>query len=119
FHKHIAARQKAAGWYDEHLRNITGLQLPVRVDFSTHTFHQYTVCTEYRNELQLFLKEKGIPSMVYYPGAIHLQEAYRFLGHKEGDFPVSEKLTRTVLSLPMHTELEEEQLKYITDTIEV
>lgn len=55
--------------------------------------------------------------MVYYPGAIHLQEAYRFLGYKKGDFPISEYLGGTVLSLPMHTELTEEQLEYITDNI--
>jgi UDP-2-acetamido-2-deoxy-ribo-hexuluronate aminotransferase len=55
--------------------------------------------------------------MVYYPGAIHLQEAYKFLGYKKGDFPNSEKLAETVLSLPMHTELTEEQLKYIADKV--
>jgi UDP-2-acetamido-2-deoxy-ribo-hexuluronate aminotransferase len=55
--------------------------------------------------------------MVYYPGVIHLQEAYRFLGYKKGDFPVSEELAQTVLSLPLHTELQEEQLRYITDSV--
>jgi UDP-2-acetamido-2-deoxy-ribo-hexuluronate aminotransferase len=54
---------------------------------------------------------------VYYPGAIHLQEAYQYLGYKKGDFPISEKLGETVLSLPMHTELIEEQLEYITNKI--
>ena len=54
--------------------------------------------------------------MVYYPVPLHLQKAFRYLGYHEGDFPVSEQLCRTVLSLPMHTELDEEQLKYITDS---
>lgn len=117
FDKHIKARQKAAAWYDEHLTDIEEIRLPERVDYSTHTYHQYTIQTNRRNELQQFLKEKGIPSMVYYPGVIHLQEAYRFLGYKKGDFPVSEHLAETVLSLPMHTELTEEQLEYITRTI--
>jgi dTDP-4-amino-4,6-dideoxygalactose transaminase len=113
FDKHVKARQTAAAYYDEHLTGTEGLQIPARASYSTHTFHQYTIRTEKRNELQKFLGEKGIPSMVYYPGAIHLQEAYRFLGYKKGDFPISEKLGETVLSLPMHTELPEEHLKYI------
>lgn len=117
FGKHIKARQNAAAWYDEHLKNIEELRLPERVDYSSHTFHQYTIQTRRRNELQQFLKEKGIPAMVYYPGVIHLQEAYQFLGYKKGDFPVSEQLAETVLSLPMHTELTGEQLEYITNSI--
>jgi UDP-2-acetamido-2-deoxy-ribo-hexuluronate aminotransferase len=93
------------------------LHLPVRVPCSTHSFHQYTLRTGNRDQLQAFLKSRGIPSMVYYPKAIHLQEAYRNLGYREGDFPVAETLTREVLSLPMHTEMDEGQLRYITDTI--
>jgi dTDP-4-amino-4,6-dideoxygalactose transaminase len=115
--KHIEARRQAADFYDEHLNGTKEIQLPERVNFSTHTFHQYTIRTKKRDNLQQFLKEKGIPSMVYYPKPIHLQEAYQFLGYKSGDFPVSEKLCETVLSLPMHTELTEEQLKYITNAI--
>ena len=117
FDKHIAARQKAAAYYDEFLGGIEGLQIPTRAAYSTHTFHQYTIKTERRDELQKYLNEKGIPSMVYYPGAIHLQEAYRFLGYKKGDFPHAEKLGETVLSLPMHTELTVEQLEYIVKTV--
>lgn len=115
--KHIQARQKAAAYYDEHLSEIEGMQIPTRASYSSHTFHQYTIRTEQRNDLQKYLSEKGIPSMVYYPEAIHLQEAYRFLGYKKGDFPISEKLGKTVLSLPMHTELTEEQLEYIVNSI--
>ncbi len=117
FDQHIAARQKAAAYYDQHLAGIEGLQIPVRVDYSTHTFHQYTLKVERRDELQDFLKAKGIPSMVYYPEVLHLQEAYQFLEYKEGDFPVSEKLVKSVLSLPMHTELDEVQLEYIVESI--
>jgi dTDP-4-amino-4,6-dideoxygalactose transaminase len=117
FDKHIKAREQAAGWYDEHLSDIEEIQLPQRVSYSTHTFHQYTIQTGKRDELQQFLKEREIPSMVYYPGVIHLQEGYRFLGYQKGDFPVSEKLTETVLSLPMHTELTTEQLEFITGSV--
>ncbi|MBN1821374.1 MAG: DegT/DnrJ/EryC1/StrS family aminotransferase [Prolixibacteraceae bacterium] len=117
FDRHIKARQFAAAWYDEHFKNIEGIKIPERVSYSTHSFHQYTIQISRRNELQQFLKDNGIPSMVYYPKPIHLQNAYNYLGYKKGDFPVSEKLSETVLSLPMHTELTEEQLAYITKTI--
>ncbi|TNF41448.1 MAG: DegT/DnrJ/EryC1/StrS family aminotransferase, partial [Bacteroidetes bacterium] len=117
FDRHIKARQQAAAYYDENLKNVEGLELPERVSYSTHAFHQYTIKTENRNELQSFLQQKGIPSMIYYPGTHHLQEAYRYLGYKKGDFPVSEQLAETVLSLPMHTELTEEQLEYIVRNV--
>lgn len=117
FDKHIKARQQAAAFYDENLKNINGLELPARVSYSTHAFHQYTIKTDKRNELQTFLQQKGIPSMIYYPGAHHLQEAYHYLGYKKGDFPVSEQLAETVLSLPMHTELTEDQLEYIVNSV--
>ncbi|MEN8250781.1 MAG: DegT/DnrJ/EryC1/StrS family aminotransferase [Bacteroidota bacterium] len=117
FDKHIKARQEAAAYYDKHLAGVEGVEIPQRVEYSTHSFHQYTIKTERRDELQEFLKTKGIPSMVYYPGVIHLQEAYKFLGYKEGDFLVSEQLAETVLSLPMHTELDEEQLGYIVSAM--
>lgn len=117
FEKHILARQNAAKYYDENLNSINEIQIPERVNFSTHTFHQYTIKTDKRDELQKHLKTKDIPSMVYYPGALHLQEAYKFLGYKEGDFPISEKLGKTVLSLPMHTELQEDQLKHIVSSV--
>ncbi|MBN1820128.1 MAG: DegT/DnrJ/EryC1/StrS family aminotransferase, partial [Prolixibacteraceae bacterium] len=115
--KYILARQNAASYYDKNLKNIHGLAIPSRKNFSTHTFHQYTFQTEKRDLLQVFLKDKGIPSMIYYPMPLHLQKAYKFLGHYPGDYPVSEKLSETVLSLPMHTELNEKQLEYITESI--
>ena len=62
-------------------------------------------------------EEKGIPAMIYYPVPLHLQKAYQDPRYKQGDFPVAEELCATVLSLPMHTELDEEQLKYITDAV--
>lgn len=114
----IKARQTAAAFYDNALKDINQLTLPARVSYSTHTFHQYTIKVEgRRDELQKYLQGKGIPSMIYYPLPLHLQEAYHFLGYHTGDFPVSEKLSQQVLSLPMHTELTEEQLVYITSAI--
>ena len=115
--QYVASRQSAAAWYDNSLQGIEGLEIPARVPFSTHSFHQYTVKVQKRDELQRFLLSRGIPTMVYYPESIHLQEAYTFLGYNHGDFPVSEALTRQVLSLPMHTELTEKQLDWITSSI--
>ncbi len=115
---YIAARQSAADWYDLHLINIAGLKIPARSPNSTHTFHQYTLQTQVRDELMQHLKAADIPSMIYYPKPLHLQEAYRYLGYSEGDFPNAENQARQVLSLPMHTELSEEQLAYITHSIQ-
>lgn len=114
-----ASRNKAAAWYDKKLSGIKGLTIPERSAFSSHVFHQYTLKLNgiNREALMKFLESKGIPSMIYYPLPSHLQQAFKYLGYKEGDFPVSEELCRTVLSLPMHTELDEEQLQHITGNI--
>jgi len=112
-------RQKAAAWYDNTLSGLDGIQVPARSPFSTHIFHQYTLLVELtrRDALKAFLLEKGIPSQIYYPLPLHLQKAYKDLGYREGDLPVSEELCHKVLSLPMHTELEETQLEYISDQV--
>jgi len=115
--KHITARQEAVRFYDEHLKGVSGLKIPGRVKYSTHTFHQYTIQVEKRDDLKRFLETEGIPSMVYYPRALHLQKAYNSLGYREGDFPIAERLTKTVLSIPMHSELDKDQLEYIVKNI--
>ena len=113
------ARQQVASYYNSALSNLIDLRLPVRSTFSTHIYHQYTIQlpTQIRNDLKQWLQQKQIPSMIYYPVPLHLQHAYRDLGYKTGDLPVSEKLSGNVLSLPMHTELDEEQLDYISEQI--
>lgn len=113
------ARQKAAAYYDNALKDSKHFIIPERNKKSEHVFHQYTLKLNGidRNDLQNYLKEKGIPSMVYYPVSLHLQKAYLNLGYKENDFPVTEELSDIVLSLPMHTELTENQLEYITKTL--
>jgi dTDP-4-amino-4,6-dideoxygalactose transaminase len=117
--EYVANRQNAAEHYYKALSAVKGLALPTRVPYSTHTFHQFTLKVKdgKRDTLKQYLSEKSIPSMVYYPIPAHLQPAYRYLGYQEGDFPVSEQLSKEVLSLPMHTELTEEQLQYICETI--
>jgi len=114
---YIQLQQKAAAFYDDKLKDISGLSIPVRKKYSTHTFHQYTIRAEKRDQLKEFLHEKGIPTMVYYPKPLHLQRAYKYIGPKIGDCPVAEKLSETVLALPIHTELGEDQLSYITESV--
>ena len=121
--KHLEAynrrRQEAANFYDEVFRDLPGVMIPVRSSFSSHIFHQYTlrVPEALRDRLHEHLGSANIPSAIYYPVPLHLQTAYLDLGYKEGDLPVAEHLSRSVLSLPMHTELDDEQLKYITETV--
>ena len=112
-------RQQAASWYDDTLSGIDEIEIPVRSAFTTHIFHQYTlqVKDSRRDALKQWLQEKSIPSQVYYPFPLHLQKAYSDLGYQEGDLPISEGLCSRVLSLPMHTELEQEQLEFISDQV--
>ena len=117
---YIAERQKAAQYYQSIFNDQPYFQTPITAPHSTHIFHQYTLKLEepkYRNDLYSHLKEKGIPSMIYYPIPLHLQQAYRYLNYKEGDFPVAEALSESVLSIPMHTELTESELNYISEEI--
>jgi len=113
------ARQKAAAHYDRELSDVHGINVPLRADNSTHIFHQYTlrVGGNERNRLRECLENEGIPSMIYYPVPLHMQKAYAHLGYGADDFPVTTRLTGEVLSLPMHTELNNEQLEYITGCI--
>ena len=117
--EYIEARQRAAAYYDIAFSNNSHLLIPARTDNSTHVFHQYTLrlVDVDRDALRNALAEKGIPAMIYYPIPLHLQKAYQDSRYKAGDFPVAEKLAACVLSLPMHTELDEEQLIYITETV--
>jgi UDP-2-acetamido-2-deoxy-ribo-hexuluronate aminotransferase len=117
--RYSESRNKVADRYDSAFQNHPHIQIPQRAKNSTHVFHQYTVKIEEasRDELKDFLQEKGIPTMVYYPVPLHLQKAYLEFGYAEGDFPVSEALSKKVLSFPIHTEMESEQQNFIIDTI--
>lgn len=116
---YITARRTAADYYSAHLKDISSLVLPMVSSYTTHVWHQYTirVTDGRRDELQTFLKENGVPSMVYYPIPIHQQKAYHGSSVSQNAFPISERLSDEVLSLPMHTELDEEQLRHIVETI--
>ncbi|MEO7991967.1 MAG: DegT/DnrJ/EryC1/StrS family aminotransferase [Chryseolinea sp.] len=112
------SRNDVANYYDKALAGISKIKIPVRSKYSTHVFHQYTIqVAERRDELKTFLEKNEIPTMIYYPVPLHLQKAYQRTGFGEGSFPVTEQLSKTVLSLPVHTEMDEAQLNYICQTI--
>ncbi len=114
------ARQKAALYYREAFADIKEITTPKEYENSNHIYHQYTLVLDEnvnREALQSYLKEQGIPAPIYYPIPLHLQKAYQDARYKEGDFPVTEHLCKNVISLPIHTEMKEEDLKYITDKV--
>jgi UDP-2-acetamido-2-deoxy-ribo-hexuluronate aminotransferase len=114
-----AARKAVADYYDKAFEGCKSITVPERVNYSSHIFHQYTIKINngQRDDLQRFLETKKIPSMVYYPGPLHMQKAYEYLGYKDDDFPVTKALCKDVLSLPMHPDIEMEQLDYITQNL--
>ena len=116
---YAAKRRAAADYYDNAFAGHPNLKIPVRYSQSTHVFHQYTLVTKDvdRKGLIDHLASKEIPAMVYYPVPLHMQKAYIDPRYKRGDFPVTEFLSEHVISLPMHTELDEEQLEYITTSV--
>jgi dTDP-4-amino-4,6-dideoxygalactose transaminase len=113
------SRQAVARRYDDAFGGCKGVTIPIRSRKSTHVFHQYTLILDHidRTRLQKALSDNGIPSMVYYPVPLHMQKAYPDPRYRTGDFPVAEMLAGNVLSLPMHTELDEEQIGFIAQTV--
>lgn len=112
-------RRAAADFYDKAFADEPRLTTPVRSPKSRHVFHQYTLKVDGidRNAMQEFLQSKGVPAMIYYPVALHMQKAYTDDRYTVGRFPVAENLVNRVISLPMHTELTENQLNFITDSV--
>ena len=113
------ARRNAANFYNTALANHKNIITPVTSDFSTHVFHQYTlqIIDADRDALHQHLLDNNIPNAIYYPVPLHGQKAYADERYNEDDFKVTNTLIKTVLSLPMHTEFDEEQLTFITQTI--
>lgn len=121
--KHIKSyesnRQAVADFYDKEFSETTFLTTPFRNSKSTHVFHQYTLKLKGvdRDHFRQYLESHGIPSMVYYPVPLHFQKAYQISGIGKGAFPISEKLSENVISLPIHTEMDNDQLFYICEKI--
>ena len=118
--EYAAARQTVAAYYDKAFSGVEQLQIPKRQHNSTHVFHQYTLLVKdgRRDELQNFLKDRGVPSMIYYPVPLYEQEAFKSTAANEVNFlPVTDALCKSVISLPIHTEMDETTLQYITQTV--
>ena len=114
------ARKKVAAQYDERLKQVPGILLPVRVQWSEHVYHQYTIRVKdgRRDELQTFLTGHKIPTMIYYPVPMHEQAAFKKLVRRRVPLTNTEKVTKEVLSLPMHPDLAEDQMDYICEHIQ-
>jgi dTDP-4-amino-4,6-dideoxygalactose transaminase len=119
-------RRKVAAKYNELLGKIEQISVPVELPYSKHVYHLYVIRVndtslekreETRNKLQSFLSDNGISSGLHYPIPLHLQKCFSHLGYKKGDFPVSEDLAQTGLSLPMFAELKDEQIEYVASKI--
>ena len=120
--KHLAQfnrqRQDAAVYYDDLLKNIDWIKIPKRQPSSNHVYHQYSILLSddiKRDTFQKYLSNQGIPTMIYYPIPIHKQRAYSV--YSKNKLPVSEMVSKKILSLPMHSELTREQQDYIFSTI--
>jgi UDP-2-acetamido-2-deoxy-ribo-hexuluronate aminotransferase len=113
---YIDARRKVAYFYDQAFANHPKLSIPTRSPFTKHVFHQYTLVVENadRNGLNEFLASNNIPSMIYYPVPAHRQQMFAAFGGNAYELPVTDWLTERVISLPMHTEMDNEQLTFIT-----
>lgn len=116
---YATARRAAADYYDQAFQGVEGLLTPKRIEEGTHVFHQYTLRVQggKRDALRTFLEEKGIPSMIYYPLPLHFQKAFANERYPEGSMPISEKLSSEVLSLPIHTEMTQEELEFIVGNV--
>ncbi len=113
-----AKRRKIAAFYDNALGNLAPHVItPVTHDNRTHMYHVYVVRAQKREELQHYLASKGITTLIHYPYPLHLQTAFSYLGYKQGDLPIAEKLAGEILSLPMYPELTEEMAAYVAAAV--
>lgn len=109
-------RIKNAQIYNKQLKDVA-IATPYHDPITTHVYHLYVIRSNSRNKLQEYLEHHGISTGIHYPIPLHLQKAYRFIGRKKGEFPISEKYSQEILSLPMHPELTEEKINYIVRAI--
>lgn len=113
------ARRTVADAYDKYFSAFPEIKTPVRSPQSKHVFHQYTVQLDGldRDKMQAYLAEREIPSMIYYPVPAHKQKMFAHFGSENTELPVTDFLTERVISFPVHTEMEEEQLNHICNAI--
>jgi UDP-2-acetamido-2-deoxy-ribo-hexuluronate aminotransferase len=116
---YCSARQKVAAYYNQAFSEVKQITTPYKAPNTSHVYHQYTIKLSGvdRKELIEYLNTHGIPSMIYYPLPAHKQGMFKSFGKENQDLPITNQLTECVLSLPIHTEMEQEQLEYITKHI--
>jgi len=116
---YIDARRNVADYYDAFFGPMAGVQIPFRSHDSKHVFHQYTLILDGHNRdgLNEYLASKDVPSMIYYPVPAHRQKMFDSFGSSSTNLPITDWLTERVISLPIHTEMQEEQLEYITKSV--
>lgn len=114
FKEEIAKRQEVAKYYDTHLQ---GVITPYIQEGNESVYAQYSIRTPHRDELGAYLKERAIPTAVHYPMPLHLQEAFAYLGYKEGDFPISEKISKEIISLPMSAFITQEEREEVVERV--
>ena len=112
-------RRQVAKLYNELLAGVDGIELPTKRPYVEHIYHLYVIRTNKRDKLQDALKKEGIDTGIHYPIPLHEQPAFRYMGHKKGDFPVAEKLSGNVLSLPCFPELSQSDINRIADIIKI
>ncbi len=110
-------RRANARLYSELFEDVVEVETPEEIEGAKHVYHLYVIRTKKRDKLRHFLKEKEIETGLHYPVPLHLQKAFKYLGHRDGDFPVAEKYAKEILSLPMYPELTADQIRDVTDSI--
>lgn len=114
----IAARAHHAAHYTERLSRLPEIRIPKVAEGNKAVYYVYNILVPKRDELAVYLKEKGIGTSIYYPRPLHLQKCFAYLGHKEGDFPVAERVCKEILALPMYSELGDDEVEFVCDAIE-
>lgn len=111
----IAARARIAARYTEQLSQLPEVRIPKVAEGNRGVYYVYNILVPRRDELAAYLKEQGIGTSIYYPKPLHLQKCFAYLGYKEGDFPVAERVCREILALPIYPELEDTEVDYVCD----
>jgi UDP-2-acetamido-2-deoxy-ribo-hexuluronate aminotransferase len=117
YKKDLKLRQEVVGKYNEKLKNINEIILPFVKEDRTSAWAQYSIRIKNRDKIQAKLKELDIPTAVHYPMPLHMQECFKYLGYKKGDFPVAEKVSKEIISLPMNPYLRDKEIRYIVDNL--
>jgi dTDP-4-amino-4,6-dideoxygalactose transaminase len=110
-------RRKIGELYTQELKDLNSIFLPTTAAGATHSYHLYTIRTAKRDEVQKYLQEKNIGTLIHYPVPPHLQEAYSHLGYKKGDFPLAEEIANTTLSLPLYIGMKKEEIEFVCKEI--